>query len=98
MNNEPTSAALKLGMIKASLRCLVFGLLGLLPIIGLPFALAAFWPFFQARKLEKHLWNPAKTHRIIGLISAILGALIWSSVDLILIHRIYEHYTNHYNY
>ena len=40
MNDIP---AAKIKMMKGSIRCLIFGLLGLLPIIGLPFALAALW-------------------------------------------------------
>ena len=41
MNDIP---AVKIKMMKGSIRCLVFGLLGLLPVIGLPFALAAIGP------------------------------------------------------
>jgi hypothetical protein len=35
------AAAAKIQMLKGSMRCFVFGLLGLLPAIGLPFALMA---------------------------------------------------------
>ena len=38
MNDLP---AVKIKMMKGSFRCLVFGLLGLLPLIGVPFAMAA---------------------------------------------------------
>ena len=38
MNNIP---AAKIKMMKASIRCLIFGVLSLLPVIGLPFGLAA---------------------------------------------------------
>ena len=35
MNND---TAIKIAMIKGSMRCFAFGMLGLLPFIGLPFA------------------------------------------------------------
>jgi hypothetical protein len=82
-NNAPQ----KLKMIKASIRCLWFGMLGLLPLIGVPFAMAGLWSSWSARKLEKELWNPAKPHRVIGLICASIGALVWSGVDTVLIYH-----------
>lgn len=92
MKTTPTSATVKIRMMKLSLRCLVFGLLGLLPIIGAPFALAALWLSFKARKPEKHFWNPAKPHRVVGLICASLGALVWSCVDTILVYNAVNSY------
>ena len=74
------------------MRCLIFGVLGLLPIIGVPFALAGLWASYAARKQEKYFWNPAKPHRIIGLICAALGAVIWSCVDTILIYHAVNNY------
>jgi hypothetical protein len=94
MKAVPTIAAVKIKMMKASLRCLTFGLLGLLPIIGVPFALAALWASFSARKREKHFWNPARSHRIVGLICAAFGALIWGAVDTILIYHACNNYIN----
>ena len=88
------TAATKLKMMKASVRCLTLGLLGLLPLIGVPFALAALWSSFSARRMESQLWNPAKPHQVIGLICASLGALIWGIVDTILIYHACNHYVN----
>ena len=80
-------ATAKIKMMKGSLRCLTLGLLGFLPIIGLPFSLAALWASSSARRQEKRFWNSAKPQRILGLICAIFGALLWSVVDTILIFR-----------
>jgi len=44
-----TDAIAKIQMLKGSLRCLVFGLLGLVPVMGLPFALAALWVSCRVR-------------------------------------------------
>jgi hypothetical protein len=94
MKQATASATVKLKMMKASIRCLVFGLLGLLPIIGVPFALAAMWSSYLARSQERVLWNPAQPHRIVGLICASVGALIWSAVDTILIYHACNNYVN----
>jgi hypothetical protein len=87
----------KLKMMQASIRCLTFGLLGLLPLIGVPFALAGLWASYSARRMERNFWNPAKPHRIIGLICAVLGALVWSCVDTIIIYNIVGSYLDGWN-
>ena len=88
MNN----AADKIRMMKASIRCLVFGLLGLLPVIGLPFALAALWISGQVRVKEKRFWNAARPYRILGVVCAAVGAILWSIVDTLLIFRSFSNY------
>jgi hypothetical protein len=92
MKAAPTIATEKIRMMKSSLRCLTFGLLGLLPIIGLPFAFAGLWDSFRARKIEAYFWNPARPHRIAGLVCATLGALIWSMVSTVLIYHAVNNY------
>ena len=87
-------ATAKIKMMKGSLRCLTLGRLGLLPIIGPPFALAALWASFSARRQEQRFWNPAKPQRILGLICAAAGALLWSVVDTILIYHAATNYVN----
>jgi len=87
-------ALVKIKMMKGSLRCLTLGLLGLLPLIGPPFALAALWASFSASRKERQFWNPAKPQRILGLICAAVGALLWSTVDAILIFQAAANYVN----
>ncbi len=84
MNHLP---AAKIKMMQTSIRCLVFGLLGLVPVVGVPFALTALRLSYIVRGQETKFWNPAKNYRILGLICASLGALIWSVVDTILIYH-----------
>jgi hypothetical protein len=91
MNDIP---AAKIKMMKGSMRCLVFGLLGLLPIIGLPFALAALWVSGRVRAQEKMFWNAAKSHRVAGLVCAAFGAVIWSFVDILLIYHAFNNYAS----
>ena len=87
-----TDAIAKIQMLKGSLRCLVFGLLGLLPVIGLPFALAALWVSGRVRCQEKIFWNAARPHRLWGVAFAALGAVIWSVVDTLIIFRAFDKY------
>jgi hypothetical protein len=70
-------AAIKIRMLKGSMRCFVFGLLGLLPIFGLPFALAALWISGGVRSAEKQFWNAAKPYRVWGVVCAALGTIFW---------------------
>jgi hypothetical protein len=91
-NDSPAISRVKL--MKTSLRCLVFGLLGLLPLIGLPFALAALWFSYSARRWEVMFWNPAKPHRILGLLCASVGAFVWGVVDTIIIYHAFNNYGN----
>jgi hypothetical protein len=65
----------KIAMIQSSLRCFIYGLIGLLPGIGLPFACLAFWNASRARAFEQRHWNVAKPYRIWGVISAGLGTI-----------------------
>jgi len=91
MNDLP---ATKIKMMKGSIRCLIFGLLGLAPIIGLPFALAALWVSGQVRVTEKLFWNAARPYRIWGVACAALGAVVWSIVDTLLIFQAIANYTS----
>jgi hypothetical protein len=55
-----TPPASNIAAIKASLRCFVYSLIGLVPVVGLPFSVAA---ILQCRKVERAAraqWNPAQ--------------------------------------
>jgi hypothetical protein len=92
MKTEPTITTKKLEMIKASIRCLVLGLLSLLPVIGVGYAVFALWYSFSARRKERAFWNPARPHRVIGLICASFGGLVWGGFDTVVIYRIINPY------
>jgi hypothetical protein len=88
------NAAAKIQMLKSSMRCFAFGLLGLLPVIGLPFAVAALWIAGRVRMKEKQFWNAARPYRICGVVCAAVGAVVWSVVDTILIYDACNNYIN----
>jgi hypothetical protein len=79
MNDLP---AAKIKMMKASTRCLIFGMLALLPAIGLPFGLAALWISGRVRLQEKQFWNPAQPYRLIGVTCGALGTILWAGILL----------------
>ncbi|MFZ0827276.1 MAG: hypothetical protein WAO02_07620 [Verrucomicrobiia bacterium] len=80
-------ASAKIKMLNSSMRCLVFGLLGLVPVIGLPFAIAALWISGRVRLREKQMWNAAQPYRIWGVICAAFGTVLWTGVLAIVIVR-----------
>jgi len=88
------TAAEKIEMLKASIRCLIFGLLGLLPVVGLPFALAALWISGRVRVKERIFWNAARPYRILGIACAAFGAVVWSVVDTLLIYHAFNNYVS----
>ena len=81
MNDLP---AAKIKMMKASTRCLIYGMLALVPAIGLPFGLVALWLSGRIRLQEEHFWNPAKPYRIIGLACGALGTILWAGILLLI--------------
>ena len=83
MNDDIPSA--KIRMLKSSMRCFVFGLLGLIPLIGLPFAPSALWISGRVRVREKQLWNAARPYRIWGLVCAAVGTILWTGVLAIIV-------------
>jgi hypothetical protein len=81
--NADTEA--KIRMLKNSLRCFVCGLLGLLPVIGLPFAIAALWISGRVRAREKLFWNAAQSYRIWGVVCAAGGTICWGFILFLII-------------
>lgn len=78
MNADPLA---KIAMLKGSMRCFDFGLAGLLPVIGVPFALSALWIGGRVRRQERQYWNAAKPFRIWGIVCAGIGAVLWVTID-----------------
>ena len=71
----PTPAD-KVRVIEQSLRCFAFGLLSLIPLLGLPFAILAVVRHRNARSQGDREWNPAKPYLVWGFRLAWLGGLI----------------------
>jgi hypothetical protein len=80
-------AEAKIKMLNSSMRCFVFGMLGLIPLVGLPFALAALWISGRVRAKEKQIWNAARPYRIWGVVSAAGGTIFWGFILTIIIYQ-----------
>lgn len=70
------SPILRARAIRRSLACHILGWCSLVPWLGLPCALLAWWQGSAARLDEAQAWNPARTYRLLGLALAALGATI----------------------
>jgi hypothetical protein len=85
MNADPDA---KILMLKNSLRCHVCGLLGLLPVIGLPFAIAALMIFSgKVRAGQKKYWNAARPYWFWGIVCAASGTIFWGFILTLIIYR-----------
>jgi hypothetical protein len=73
MNNDATA---KITMLNGSRRCFVFGVISLVPILGLPFAISSLWTAGCVRGLEKRFWNAAKPYRLWGITCAVIGIVV----------------------
>lgn len=83
----------KIVMLRCSMRCFVFGMIGFLPGIGVPFALVALWQGGRARVLEKRYWNAARPHRLWGGVCATVSILFWAGIlAIILINSVSSSY------
>ena len=80
-------ATAKLNMLQNSFLCLWFGLLGLVPFIGLPFGVAALLLAGRIRRQEKLFWNAAKPYRICGAACAGVGIAFWGGALFFLLGR-----------
>jgi len=61
--------------IEAALRCFACGLLALVPILGVPFGLAALAFYGKSAAGSSDGWNPAQRHARAGVACAGLGLL-----------------------
>ena len=85
MSNDVS--AVKIRMLQSSMRCFVCGLLGLLPVIGLPFAIAALVFSGRVRAGQRRFWNPARPYWIWGIVCAVIGTIFWSFILITVIYQ-----------
>ena len=79
-------------MLENSLQCYVCGLLGLLPVIGLPFALAALVISAKVRAGQKKNWNAARSYQVWGVVCAAAGTIFLGFILTIIIYHIANPY------
>jgi hypothetical protein len=79
------AATVKIKMLRGSLQCFIFGLLGLIPGLGLPFAITALVISGQVRASEKIFWNAGRPYRLWGIACASLGTILWGIIGIIVV-------------
>ena len=57
--NSDSPLGHRIAAVRSSLRCFVYSLVGLVPLIGIPFAVAAIVKSRQVREASIFDWNPA---------------------------------------
>lgn len=58
----------KIEMIQRSQRCFMYGLIGLLPLIGIPMMFRAAVEYFRVKKSWPGQWNPASRYLFWGMV------------------------------
>ncbi|HXF09646.1 MAG TPA: hypothetical protein VN625_02600 [Desulfuromonadaceae bacterium] len=78
-------------MLQDSTRCLVCGLLGLIPVLGLVFAVAALVFAGKARTAEKRFWNAAKPYRLVGTGVVMFTVVLWIFIAFLVAMHMIQH-------
>ncbi|HZM01975.1 MAG TPA: hypothetical protein VFC44_03040 [Candidatus Saccharimonadales bacterium] len=74
----------KVEMIERSMRCFFLGLLGLVPVVGLPMAAMALHNYRRVALGQGALWNPAQRYLVLGGICARLGFTVFFLIPAII--------------
>jgi hypothetical protein len=72
----------KVEMIERSMSCFYWGLLGLLPLIGLPMAIRALLHYHRVKSSQAGVWNPAQRYLRWGGTCARLGIWVFLVIPL----------------
>jgi len=81
----PASPELLAELIEQSLRAFTLSLYGLIPLLGIPFAVLAVFKGWHARRLERDLWNPARGYRRTAVALGVFSALLGSTLHFVLV-------------
>lgn len=79
----------RIALIRRSLTAFVCGLVGLVPVLGMPFGAAAIVLFVTVRRSKGTEWNPAESYldravvlALIGLILTLVSSAIAASIAI----------------
>jgi hypothetical protein len=72
---KPLPPLSKIEMIERSMRCFDLGLLGLIPLIGIPMAVMSMAQYRRVKRGQGALWNPAQRYLYWGGQCAFVGLL-----------------------
>jgi hypothetical protein len=87
-SNSDSPLGQRIAAVKSSLRCFVYSLIGLVPLIGIPFAVTAIVRSRQVQKAGSLDWNPADRYlraaRRIGPLGFLTSAIFLFLVGFVL--------------
>lgn len=72
---NPTAPLVKIDVIEGSVRCFVLGLLGLVPVLGIPMIIMASDQHRRVKRIRAE-WNPAERYLHWGEVCARLGVVL----------------------
>lgn len=67
---------IKIVIIERSLSCFRCGVVGLIPLIGLPLAIRSFQQGWRVKRDSAGIWNPAQRYLKWGLVTARIGLAV----------------------
>ncbi len=73
----------KIELIECSLRCFAYGLIGLLPVIGIPMALRSVAEYRRVKRNGGEMWNPADRYLFWGALCARMGLALLLLVPVV---------------
>jgi len=76
----------KIEMIQRSQRCFVYGLLGLLPVIGIPMVIRASMEHYRVKKEWRDQWNPARRYLFWGMFCARIGWAMLIGISTVIVY------------
>jgi hypothetical protein len=85
----------RIELITHSLRCFVLGLLGLVPLLGIPASAMALVQYAHVLRRKGPDWNPAERYLTWGLFFGLLGLLLSFIISAIIGLAIVESVTSH---
>jgi hypothetical protein len=74
----------KIEMIERSLRCFDYGLIGLLPVIGIPMAIISAYQYGRVKRGQGEMWNPAHRYLFWGGFCARIGLSLFLLIPVVL--------------
>jgi len=75
----------RIEMIEHSLRCFVYGLISLLPVIGLPMAVLSTAQYRRVQRGQGEMWNPAHRYHFWGGVCARMSLSLFLVVPVAVI-------------
>ncbi len=75
----------RIEVIEGSLRCFAYGLIGLLPVIGIPMAVFSAFQYSRVKRGQGEMWNPAQRYLFWGGVCARMSLGLFLLVPVVVV-------------